>query len=305
MVSAAMTLDGLGAIDMKTRQVSSAPLAGSPLSSRSTSSSSLSFEGIPDEVTRLSEEKSKNLKGGDETVWKEEIRKRMEDELNARVREALETPPLERAERQRLSNQQQQQSARSKLEKLNSHLLFELNDKNHAYLKARKWRALQAKKQMQNLMRMNYTLTPAPTSTIDVIFKDKLSKSNQDEFPGVFGLQTFSEGIKDRNSLDKYPSLKQIHRQFYTKDGFLAALDSGHFPDGSKFDCNENGAYKDRFGVLRDQHGPFWPGEWGPLFPTPRFMWFTDIPEEPLFTSAHSKFSFLDCLDYYSRAQGS
>lgn len=54
---------GLGAIDMKTRQVSSAPLAGSPLSSRSTSSSSLSFEGIPDEVTRLSEEKSKNLKG--------------------------------------------------------------------------------------------------------------------------------------------------------------------------------------------------------------------------------------------------
>ncbi|XP_061177697.1 cytosolic carboxypeptidase 2-like isoform X5 [Saccostrea echinata] len=274
---------------MKTRQVSSAPLAGSPLSSRSTSCSSLSFEGIPDEVARLSEEKSKNLKGGDETVWKEEIRKRMEDELNARVREALETPPLERAERQRLSNQQQQQSARNNLEKLNSHLLFELNDKNHAYLKARKWRALQAKKQMQHLMRMNYTLTPAPTSTIDVIFKDKLSKSNQDEFPGVFGLQTFSEGIKDRNSLEKYPSLKQIHRQFYTKDGFLAALDSGHFPDGSKFDCNENGAYKDRFGVLRDQHGPFWPGEWGPLFPTPRFKWFTDIPEEPLFTSAHNQ----------------
>ncbi|XP_062568587.1 uncharacterized protein LOC134230763 isoform X2 [Saccostrea cucullata] len=274
---------------MKTRQVSSAPLAGSPLSSRSSSCSSLSFEGIPDEVARLSEEKSKNLKGGDETVWKEEIRKRMEDELNARVREALETPPLERAERQRLSNQQQQQTARSNLEKLNSHLLFELNDKNHAYLKARKWRALQAKKQMQHLMRMNYTLTPAPTSTIDVIFKDKLSKSNQDEFPGVFGLQTFSEGIKDRNSLEKYPSLKQIHRQFYTKDGFLAALDSGHFPDGSKFDCNENGAYKDRFGVVRDQHGPFWPGEWGPLFPTPRFKWFTDIPEEPLFTSAHNQ----------------
>nr|XP_022332455.1 uncharacterized protein LOC111129975 isoform X17 [Crassostrea virginica] len=275
---------------MKTRQVSSAPLAGSPLSSRSTSSSSgLSFEGIPDEVTRLSEEKSKNLKGGDETVWKEEIRKRMEDELNARVREALETPPLERAERQRLTNQQQQQNSRSHLEKLNSHLLFELNDKNHAYLKARKWRALQAKRQMQNLMRMNYTLTPAPTSTIDVIFKDKLSKSNQDEFPGVFGLQTFSEGIKDRNSLDKYPSLKQIHRQFYTKEGFLTALDAGHFPDGSKFDCNENGAYKDRFGVLRDQHGPFWPGEWGPLFPTPRFQWFTDVPEEPLFTSAHNQ----------------
>ncbi|XP_048731444.2 uncharacterized protein LOC125648400 isoform X14 [Ostrea edulis] len=273
---------------MKTRQVSSAPLAGSPLSSLSTSSSSLSFEGIPDEVTRLSEEKSKNVKGGDETVWKEEIRKRMEDELNARVREALETPPLERAERQRLSSQQQQ-SARSSLDKLNSHLLFELNDKNHAYLKARKWRALQAKKQMQNLMRMNYTLTPAPTSTIDVIFKDKLSKSNQDEFPGVFGLQTFSEGIKDRNSLEKYPSLKQIHRQFYTKEGFLAALNSGHFPDGSKFDCNENGAYKDRFGVIRDQHGPFWPGEWGPLFPTPRFQWFTDILEEPLFTSAHNQ----------------
>ena len=241
------------------------------------------------------------ISGGDETVWKEEIRKRMEDELNARVREALETPPLERAERQRLTNQQQQQNSRSHLEKLNSHLLFELNDKNHAYLKARKWRALQAKRQMQNLMRMNYTLTPAPTSTIDVIFKDKLSKSNQDEFPGVFGLQTFSEGIKDRNSLDKYPSLKQIHRQFYTKEGFLTALDAGHFPDGSKFDCNENGAYKDRFGVLRDQHGPFWPGEWGPLFPTPRFQWFTDVPEEPLFTSAHSK---LILQNYFFQGEG-
>lgn len=37
--------------------------------------------------------------GGDEIVWKEEIRKRMEDELNVRVREVLEIFLFERVER--------------------------------------------------------------------------------------------------------------------------------------------------------------------------------------------------------------
>lgn len=37
--------------------------------------------------------------GGDEIVWKEEIRKRMEDEFNVRVREVLEIFLFERVER--------------------------------------------------------------------------------------------------------------------------------------------------------------------------------------------------------------
>lgn len=37
--------------------------------------------------------------GGDEIVWKEEIWKRMEDELNVRVREVLEIFSFERVER--------------------------------------------------------------------------------------------------------------------------------------------------------------------------------------------------------------
>ena len=212
----------------------------------------------------------------------------MEDELNARVREALETPPLERAERYRL--QQDSLSKEQYQSSINSHLLIDLRDRNSVYLKARKWRALQAKRQMQKLVRMShYTLKPTTTSNIDVIFRDTLSKSNQDEFPGVFGLQNLSEGIRERNALEKYPSLKQIHRQFYTKDGYLAALDSGQFPDGTKFQHGDNGAYRDRFGVLRDKYGPFWPGDWGPLFPTPRFLYFDDVPSEPLFFHIHSK----------------
>ncbi|KAK3088802.1 hypothetical protein FSP39_023902 [Pinctada imbricata] len=280
---------------MKTRQVSSAPIPASPppSSGSSTPTSCQSLEAIPDEVKKLSEEKSRVIKGKNEEHWRTEIRKQMEDELNARVREALETPPLERAERQR--GQQEGHISKDQLSELNSHLLIDLRDRNHVYLKARKWRALHAKRQMQKLMRMShYTLKPSGNSNIDVIFRDTLSKSNQDEFPGVFGLQNLSEGVRDRNSFEKYPSLKQIHRQFYTKDGYLAALDSGQFPDGTKLQFGENGSYKDRFGVIRDKYGPFWPGDWGPLFPTPRFQYFDEVPPEPLFFHIHSKWFFSD-----------
>ncbi|XP_033727289.1 uncharacterized protein LOC117316684 isoform X7 [Pecten maximus] len=268
---------------MKTREVSSAPVpdVGREFSSGSSSPASASF-GI-DEISRVSEAKSKGIaKGSDEASWKETIRLQMEDELNQRVREALETPPLERAEKQKHTHP----GSGSRTDGFGSRIIF--NFDNRDYLNSQNWRAIQAQRQMQRLVRMNYI---QQNPNIDFMFRDELSKSNQDEFPGVFGLENLSEGIKDlnRQSLEKYPTLRQIHRQFYTKEGYLAALRAGKFPDGTKISVEGNGTYVDKFGVVRDGNGPFWPSDVGPLFPTPRFLWFTEhLPVEPLFFHIHN-----------------
>ncbi|XP_021377476.1 uncharacterized protein LOC110465752 isoform X6 [Mizuhopecten yessoensis] len=268
---------------MKTRHVSSAPVpeVGRDFSSGSSSPASASF-GV-DEISRMSEAKSKGIaKGSDEASWKETIRLQMEDELNQRVREALETPPLERAEKQRTPHP----GAGPRSDGFGSRIIFNFDSRD--YLNNQNWRAIQAQRQMQRLVRMNYM---QQNPNIDFMFRDELSKSNQDEFPGVFGLENLSEGIKDlsRQSLEKYPTLRQIQRQFYTKEGYLAALRAGKFPDGTKISTEGDGTYVDKFGVVRDGNGPFWPSDVGPLFPTPRFLWFTEhLPVEPLFFHIHN-----------------
>ncbi|VDI39898.1 Hypothetical predicted protein [Mytilus galloprovincialis] len=275
---------------MKTRLVCSAPILEclSLPSSRSSSTTSQSIQGgsknEDEEKEERNEEKTDEgaINYSDPSPsWRESIRIQMEEELEQRVREALETPPLERAKK--ADHNRQDRKSSQTLNELNSHIVFGLAGSNRDVLKSRKWRALQAKRQVQRLMRMNYI---QPTPPVDYVFQDGLSRSNQAEFPGVFGLSSLSEGVKDlRQSFDKYPSLTQIQRQFYTKHGFLANLNG----QGNNF-RNENGKYKDRYGVERDQDGPFWPSDCGPLFATPRFKWFNDLPPEPLFFHVHSKY---------------
>ncbi|XP_052085514.1 uncharacterized protein LOC127723104 isoform X7 [Mytilus californianus] len=274
--------------NMKTRLVCSAPILEclSLPSSRSSSTTSQSIQGGSkngdEEKEERNEEKTDEgaINYSDPTPsWRESIRQQMEEELEQRVREALETPPLERAKKTDINRQDRKSS--QTLNELNSHIVFGLAGTNRDVLKSRKWRALQAKRQVQRLMRMNYI---QPTPPVDYVFQDTLSRSNQADFPGVFGLSSLSEGVKDlRQSFDKYPSLTQIQRQFYTKHGFLANLNG----QGNNF-RNENGKYKDRYGVERDQDGPFWPSDCGPLFATPRFQWFNDLPPEPLFFHVHN-----------------
>lgn len=43
----------------------------------------------------------------------------------------------------------------------------------------------------------------------------------------------------------------------------------GRLPDGSELKLGEGGKYKDKYGIVRDEHGPFWPSENGPMFPPP------------------------------------
>lgn len=219
----------------------------------------------------------------------------MEKELDQRVRDALETPPPEHPHRQQSNGALKKNNSSHELDNLNAHVLLELSDKERAYLKSRRWKALQAKRQMHKYhLSMNYGLSQN-ASQIEVVFRNELSKSNQDEFPGVFGLHSFTEGVKDLNEIhrkqfDKYPSLRQLHKQYYTKEGFLTASRNGRFPDGTALEKESDGSYEDTFGVVRNHHGPFWPNEWGPYYPAPKFLWKTAVPLEPLYYFYKSKY---------------
>ncbi|XP_060592110.1 cytosolic carboxypeptidase 3-like isoform X5 [Ruditapes philippinarum] len=256
------------------------------MSAQERSSLSLKYK-VEEDARQLSEKKSKIVKGSDDQRWRDSIRQQMEAELDQRVRDALETPPPEKANGKQANDALKKNNSSHDLENLNAHVLLDLSDKERAYLKSRRWKALQAKRQMQKYMSMNYA-QQQNSQQIEVVFRDELSKSNQDEFPGVFGLNSFSEGVKDLNEIHRkqfgnYPSLRQLHKQYYTKEGYLTASRNGKFPDGTSLEKESNGSYEDRFGVVRDQHGPFWPNDWGPLFPAPKFLWKTEASLEPLY----------------------
>ncbi|KAL8585688.1 hypothetical protein ACOMHN_022335 [Nucella lapillus] len=224
----------------------------------------------------------------DEPQWRQTIRDQMESELERRVREALATPPRERLNRRR---QLAKQRSMPRVD-LNAHLLLGLSEKEQNRLKTERWRALQADKEAI----MSY-FPNSSNAQVEFIFRDQLSKSNQDQFPGVFGLESFSEGIKNiredyTNSLSRYGgggsnsthAAKPKTRHFYTKEGFLKALRSGSLPPGVQILDAEAGRYVDKYGVERSGDGPFWPVESVPLYPTPKFKWWGSIGVEPLYT---------------------
>ncbi|XP_076456524.1 uncharacterized protein LOC143290869 isoform X2 [Babylonia areolata] len=233
----------------------------------------------PEEVEKMSALKlNQVIPAADEPQWRQTIRDQMESELERRVREALATPPRERLTRRR---QLAKQRSMSRVD-LNAHLLLGLSDKEQNRLKSDHWRALQADKEA--IM----TYFPASSNAqVEFIFRDELSKSNQDQFPGVFGLESFSEGIKNiredyTNAVNRYGA-KPKTRHFYTKEGFLKALRSGTLPPGVTV-LAESGRYVDKYGVERSGDGPFWPVECVPLFPAPRFRCWGGVATEPLYT---------------------
>ncbi|XP_055871911.1 uncharacterized protein LOC106075944 isoform X3 [Biomphalaria glabrata] len=210
----------------------------------------------------------------DEPRWREAVRQKMESELSRRVREALETPPLERMQRRSHLARQQKD-----ISDLNAHLILDLTEKERDYLRTKQWKALQLKKQpgTENSQR---------TQQMELLFKDQLARSNHDEYPGVMGLDSLSEGIKDIRdvysvSVNRFKVMKPKARHFYTKEGMRKALKSGRVPTGTQF-LDEAGTYMDKYGIVRGNDGPYWPVECMPLFPTPRFRWWTDLEPEPL-----------------------
>jgi len=55
----------------------------------------------------------------------------------------------------------------------------------------------------------------------------------------------------------------------FTRNGFRDALRHGRLPDGSELIDIGNGRYMDRYRLIRNMHGPFWPIDYGPLYPAP------------------------------------
>lgn len=57
----------------------------------------------------------------------------------------------------------------------------------------------------------------------------------------------------------------------FTKESFREAMLTGVLPDGSQLDrVNNHGWYRDALGLLRSEHGPFWPIDSGPVCPALR-----------------------------------
>ncbi|ESO85979.1 hypothetical protein LOTGIDRAFT_235576 [Lottia gigantea] len=231
-----------------------------------------------EEVFRLIESKKERVEK-DSQKWKPEvIKKQMEDDLARRVREALETPPLERMQRKKEREHKQKQRD---LQKQNSHLLINLNEasENKQFKKWKEnFKRLQSESPVMNLT----TISP-----VEYLFRDQLSKSNQDEYPGVFGLENCSEGIRNirdsySTTLERFPPIKPKVKHFYTKDGFLQALKSGKLPHGFE-NVNESGSYKDKYGLMRNKLGPFWPSELVPYYPAPQFLVNNSLGVEPLY----------------------
>ncbi|XP_041361886.1 uncharacterized protein LOC121377854 [Gigantopelta aegis] len=232
-----------------------------------------------EEVEKLSQKKKEKVMS-EQPVWRENIRQQMEEELNRRVREALETPPIERTLRHKtVSNEQ-------RINELNSHINLEF-ERN--FFKNKRWKSLQSKQHLENCVDMSYLPSG---SQVEFMFHDELSRSNHDEYPGVYGLESCSEGlrnIRDNYSctVDKLSPLKPKARHFFTKQGFLHAIRTGELPNGFVF-LDELGTYRDRYGIIRNEDGPFWPSDFSPLHATPRFKWFNNLPMEPFFTAVHN-----------------
>ena len=86
-------------------------------------------------------------------------------------------------------------------------------------------------------------------------------------------------------------SLSERHEFFYvfTRTGFREAMHTGKLPDGSELKSIGRGRYIDTYGIIRDQHGPFWPSDYGPLFPAPSHKRLMDNTEELLTYGSRGK----------------
>ncbi|KAK3786721.1 hypothetical protein RRG08_057997 [Elysia crispata] len=192
---------------------------------------------------------------------------------------------------------------------INSHVLLDLSDRERDFLRTKRWKALQARKlaekggpEMTFMSHTHRSAQPPHGQQIEFLFRDELSRSNHDEYPGVFGLGNLSEGIKNIRdeysvAVSRYPGAKPKPRHFYTKEGFMKALKTGNLPQGMHF-LDDSGTYIDKYGVIRNNDGPFWPVESVPMFSTPRFKWWTALSPEPLyFLLPRTRRELPDCND--------
>ncbi|XP_071854555.1 uncharacterized protein [Apostichopus japonicus] len=232
---------------------------------------------MQDEIQQLALKKREILmKGKEPGLWKEEIQKSIEREIERRVRDALETPPLERMRRNK---------HRAKLRKMQMEKEFQDQQK---YLTS-----TECGNYAQNLpsLRLRYPWNDMPSSAqyYDMqgagLCSDADKQGSAGSYPmGKYGkpsrladtvatasptLQSLLEGTvgegndkeDDRDQVIADIKRKAYHR--YTREGFKEALKRGKL----KLKKIGNGKFMDKNGVILTADGPFWPPECGPLYP--------------------------------------
>ncbi|XP_013395224.1 uncharacterized protein LOC106162462 [Lingula anatina] len=263
------------------------------------------YSSLKDEINRFSEEKKKQIEMEDPEVNKKKLKEQLDAEINSRVREALDTPPLERIQRNR--NKADKEDV-DHISQLNAQIMMDLTDKERDYVNSRHWREMQ-KRRLKNLRRSASEGSGFQKKTSPRL-EGELSRSNQDDFPGVLGLdrmpnQAPSLGrwarLENFGIMSQPPKPPKIFSTC-TREGYLEALRNGRFPDGSKLTLLHNGKFADKYGVVRDEHGPFWPPDYGPLFPTPKHILAVPATPEYLMTEISASLIVLYCLKGTSTA---
>ncbi|XP_074656426.1 uncharacterized protein LOC141909731 isoform X2 [Tubulanus polymorphus] len=245
--------------------------------------------GLTEEIANLTEDKGKQIVMPEADGWKESIRQQIEEDIDRRVRAALETPPLERLKRNR---ERAQERYMKQLETLNSHLQLDLTDKERDYMRHRRYRILHdsRRKDMDDADGFSDTDTPGGATDDAEISSSKFNFlfSSDDRFKSGAAAtdagkddlnnNNFREGMqgyfrKGEDAMRNFGTLTGHERRelfhIFTRKAFNAALKLGRMSDGSYLQSLPGGKYRDKYGIVRDAHGPFWPHDYGPLYPTP------------------------------------
>lgn len=103
-------------------------------------------------------------------------------------------------------------------------------------------------------------------------------------------------------ALNDYEKLNAFEKHqffnFFTKDAFIDALRTGRLADGS-FLQKIGSNYVDRYGIEKDEYGPFWPSDYGPLCPTPKLARISQWKFEPLNNRMDGRFIAF-CSSHYT-----
>lgn len=217
----------------------------------------------------------------------------MEAELDRRVREALETPPPERRKKQLAkAHQLQEQQRLEQIEQFNSQITSKLTENEQDSMRNRRWKVMQAKRRMRKLLSDDLVYDNdsdhSPEYKMDLLLTERLgtgSFDNSNSYSNLgLGFDTNTATLNKFKSQEYYAkvTIKAINnfasltdaekQEFYyafTKRAFRDALRTGKLPDGSLLELLTCGKYRDRHGIVRDEHGPFWPPDYGPLHPVP------------------------------------
>ena len=173
------------------------------------------------------------------------------------------------------------------------------NEKEREFLQTSRWRTLQAKRRIRRLLAPSSS-SACPSDDEDHppqlpnICRKQLPKDTRENSAGILGLYKSPKGVKSKchyakvaeKAMSNFGELtdSEKHEFFYafTRGGFKDSLGVGELPDGSKIEETKRGKYKDKYGIIRDEHGPFWPPDYGPLHPAQEHRGRKEPAAEPL-----------------------